>query len=217
MKIYIIRHGETNGNLRGVLQGWTDEPLNSKGRKLAQITGKCLASIGFDIAISSPLSRAYETCEIVLRENRNPVPTIQVDDRLKEINFGCWENLGITKKNYQIPNKNFNLFYTNPFLLENSYDGESVYDVCHRTEDIYLELVSKPQYRDRNILLTTHGFALRCLLRQVYEDKTDFWHGKIPDNCAVNIIDVVDGKGTLIGDDLIYYDKTLAVNPYTPI
>lgn len=98
MKIYIIRHGETNGNLRGVLQGWTDEPLNSKGRKLAQITGKCLASIGFDIAISSPLSRAYETCEIVLRENRNPVPTIEVDDRLKEINFGCWENLGITKK-----------------------------------------------------------------------------------------------------------------------
>ena len=55
------------------------------------------------------------------------------------------------------------------------------------------------------------------IFRQVYEDKTDFWHGKIPDNCAVNIIDVVDGKGTLIGDDLIYYDKTLAVNPYTPI
>lgn len=78
-------------------------------------------------------------------------------------------------------------------------------------------MISKPRYRDKNILLATHGFALRCLLRQVYEDKTDFWHGKIPDNCAVNIIDVVDGKGTLIGDDLIYYDKTLAVNPYTPI
>lgn len=82
MKIYIVRHGETNGNLRGVLQGWTDEPLKEKGRELAIITAQALSGIKFDIAISSPLSRAYETAEIILRENKRTVPPIQADERL---------------------------------------------------------------------------------------------------------------------------------------
>ena len=88
MKIYIVRHGETNGNLQGVLQGWTDEPLNEKGRELAIITARALSDIKFDVVISSPLSRAYETAEIILRENRKDTPPIQVDDRLKEMFFG---------------------------------------------------------------------------------------------------------------------------------
>ena len=217
MLIYIVRHGETNGNLRGVLQGWTDEPLNEKGRELAIITAKAMSDIKFDVAISSPLSRAFETCQIVLRENGNDVPEIRTDDRLKEIYFGDWENLGITKENFEIPVDNFNLFYSDPYKLPNTYAGESVYDVCDRTGAFYKDLISNPEYEGKNILLTTHGFALRCLLRQIYEDKTDFWHGKIPDNCAVNIIEVKNGVGRLVGDDLIYYDPQLAVNPYEPV
>lgn len=54
-----------------------------------------------------------------------------MDDCLKEINFGTWENLGISKSNFEIPDKNFILFYTDPFLLEKSYD------VCRRTEEFY--------------------------------------------------------------------------------
>ena len=60
-----MRHGETNGNLRGVIQGWTDEPLNDKGRKLAKITAQALRDIKFDVVISSPLQRAYETAQII--------------------------------------------------------------------------------------------------------------------------------------------------------
>lgn len=217
MRIYIVRHGETNGNLHGILQGWTDEPLNAKGRELAVITAKYMSDIRFDVAISSPLLRAYETCQIMLKENRNPVPEIQIENRLREINFGSWENRGITKDNFSIPSADFNLFYTDPFKLENTYSGESVYDVCIRTGEFYKELISNPEYKEKNILLTTHGFALRCFLQQVYDDKNDFWHGKIPDNCAVNIIEVNNGIGKLVGDDLIYYDPELAENPYRPV
>ncbi len=88
MKIYIVRHGETNGNLRGALQGWMDELLNEKGRELAIITARALSDIKFDVAISSPLSRAYETAEIILRKNKKDIPPIQTDDRLKEMFFG---------------------------------------------------------------------------------------------------------------------------------
>lgn len=215
MKIYIVRHGETNGNLRGVLQGWTDEPLNEKGRELAIITAQALSSIKFDVAISSPLSRAYETAEIILRENKRTVPQIQTDARLKEMNFGEWEGLGLTKENFEIPSEHFNDFYDNPFAFQNSESGESIQQVCARTGEFYQELIRK--YRDETILLTTHGFALRAMLQQVYENKKDFWHGKVPDNCAVNIIEVKDGKSVLVGDDVIYYDPSLCVNPYKPV
>lgn len=51
LKIYIVRHGETNGNLRGALQGWMDELLNEKGRELAIITARALSDIKFDVAM----------------------------------------------------------------------------------------------------------------------------------------------------------------------
>lgn len=124
MKIYVVRHGETNGNLRGVMQGWTDEPLNDKGRALAIITAKALSDIRFDVAISSTLSRAYETAQIILRGNNNNKPEIEIDERIKEMNFGSWEGLGITKENFEIPSKDFNLFYTDPFKFVNSETGE---------------------------------------------------------------------------------------------
>lgn len=215
MKIYIVRHGETNGNLRGVLQGWTDEPLNERGRELTIITAKALSDIKFDVAISSPLSRAYETAEIILRESKRSTPPIQTDDRLKEMFFGEWEGLGLTKENFEIPSEHFNDFYDNPFAFKNSESGESIQEVCARTGEFYQELVKK--FHNETILLTTHGFALRTMLQQVYENKEDFWHGKVPDNCAVNIIEVKDGKSVLLGDDVIYYDPSLCVNPYKPV
>ena len=58
MYIYIIRHGETDMNVRGVLQGVLDEPLNQAGRDLAAITAQAMGKIHFDECFSSPLVRA---------------------------------------------------------------------------------------------------------------------------------------------------------------
>ena len=71
MLLYVIRHGETNLNINHIVQGWVDEPLNEKGRELAHVTGRAMRGIHFDRCISSPLSRAVETAEIVLKESGN--------------------------------------------------------------------------------------------------------------------------------------------------
>ena len=60
MKLYIVRHGETDWNKERRIQGQADIPLNGFGRHLAEETGKGLSDIAFDICISSPLSRAVE-------------------------------------------------------------------------------------------------------------------------------------------------------------
>ena len=88
MKIYIIRHGETKLNAEGIIQGWLDEPLNDNGIKLAEITGRAMKGIRFDYCFSSPLIRAKQTAEIVLKESGNSTTPIYFDDRLKELHFG---------------------------------------------------------------------------------------------------------------------------------
>ncbi len=217
IKIYAVRHGETDGNKRGILQGWTDEPLNNKGRKLAVITAKALADIKLDKAYSSPLSRAYETAEIILRYNKHFKPQIEIEDRIKEIRFGEWEGLGISPENYSIPSDNFNAFYKDPFTFQNAPHGESCRQVCDRTASFFQELINNPDNDNKTILITTHGFAVRAMLQQVYHNKNDFWHGQVPPNCAVNIIEVENGRSKLIGEDVLFYDKELNVNPYHPI
>ena len=58
------------------------------------------------------------------------------------------------------------------------------------------------------ILISTHGCASRAFLNNVYEDKEDFWHGGVPANCAVSIVDVRDGKAVLTESDKIYYAES---------
>ena len=58
MRIYVIRHGETLLNCKGVLQGWLDVSLNEKGKEEARKTGEGLKGITFKKAFSSPLIRA---------------------------------------------------------------------------------------------------------------------------------------------------------------
>ena len=66
MRLYIVRHGETDWNKARKIQGQSDIPLNEFGRHLARETAKGLADVHFDLCFTSPLSRAKETAQIIL-------------------------------------------------------------------------------------------------------------------------------------------------------
>ncbi|MBR1931004.1 MAG: histidine phosphatase family protein [Lachnospiraceae bacterium] len=214
MLLYIMRHGETDYNVAGRLQGWLEEPLNEKGRELARVTGAGLRDVHFELCITSPLARAYETAKIVLRSSQNEAATLITDDRLKEISFGAWEGLCCTKANFELPCDHFEEFFTAPFDMEPFPGGENVKMVCERTAEFYRELIQKEEWADKTILISTHGCAMRALLNQVYEDKNNFWHTHVPFNCAVNIVEVKNGIATLLEEDKIYYDDALCIERY---
>ena len=86
--IYLTRHGETDGNLNGMVQGSIDVPLNSTGIEQAKAAKKELEGVAFDAAYSSDLVRAKTTAAIVL-EGRGI--NVIIDPRLRERNFGVWE------------------------------------------------------------------------------------------------------------------------------
>ncbi len=97
--LYLIRHGETDWNVEGRLQGQRDIPINAKGRVQAQRNGEALAGIlaaaGRDPSaldwVASPLSRARETMEILRAAMGLDPAGYRLDPRLVEISFGEWE------------------------------------------------------------------------------------------------------------------------------
>lgn len=95
--LYFVRHGETDWNAAGRLQGQTDVCLNGTGRSQAARNGRVVKGLigeaeGFDF-VASPLSRARETMEIVRTEMGLDRGGFRLDERLQEIHFGHWEGL----------------------------------------------------------------------------------------------------------------------------
>lgn len=212
MLIYIVRHGETRSNVEGLLQGWTNDPLNKNGIKLAEITGRGMRNVHFDACISSPLLRARQTAEIILRESGNGLVSISFDDRIKEINMGNWEGKKFRPGEREVDENEIKMFFTDPFHFRGCPGGETIQQVCVRTQAFLKSLASNDD--GRTYLLTTHGFALRAMLNFLYDDPSDYWHGHVPYNCAVNIIEVKDNTIKLIADDKVYYDISDAVDLY---
>ena len=92
LQIYMMRHGKPQfPDERSYVYGWTDYPLSPLGREQAKHIGAALSSIRFDRVISSDLSRAAETADMVAAYQRPPIREIERDPELREINMGEWE------------------------------------------------------------------------------------------------------------------------------
>lgn len=201
MKIYIIRHGETALNAGGVMQGRIDEPLNENGRKLAALTGLGMKEIRFDVCISSPLSRAVETAEIVLRESGNALP-ICIDDRLLEMDFGDID----AKKITEMGDVSLS-FFLEPFQFPGFPNGETIRDLCQRTQPFLKELIAKND--GKTYLISTHGCAMRAMVNDLMEDPEDFWLGHAPYNCSLTIVEAENGVARITDIDRVFYDPDL--------
>lgn len=88
--LLLVRHGETDWNAEGRLQGHTDRPLNEVGRRQAATLAEQLAGDGIGAIYASDLARARETAEIVATRLGLPVA---LDPDLREKNWGSWEGL----------------------------------------------------------------------------------------------------------------------------
>lgn len=94
-ELLLVRHGETDWNADGRLQGHTDRPLSDYGREQARKLAEELTGEEFDAIYSSDLARARETAEIVAKQLRLPVV---LDPDLREKDWGNWEGLTSTER-----------------------------------------------------------------------------------------------------------------------
>jgi len=203
MRIYVMRHGQTDWNVAKRLQGRSDTELNENGRELARKTGEALLAVPFTAAFTSPLKRAKETAALAL--GGRDIPIVE-DERLIEISFGAYEGLCSARENYEIPDGDFSNFFTAPDQYRVPEGGESFDELHKRTADFLRDITTRPELEEETVLIATHGAAGRALLNalRTFELK-DFWNGGVSKNCSVAILESHHGEVQLLEENRIFY------------
>jgi probable phosphoglycerate mutase len=158
-ELYIIRHGETNNNRLGIVQGsGIDSELNQTGHKQSKEFYRHYNHIPFDFAYVSNLIRTEQTLEPFLSRGLNY--SKEVD--LREISWGVYEGQSYSadlKSDYQLMIQNWAKGNTS-FALEG---GESLDLLIARCQKFLQYILSKHK-EDQRILICTHGRTIRCLI-----------------------------------------------------
>lgn len=166
MKIYIVRHGETEENIKKTYYGDIDCHLTPNGIKQAELVGEKLRYINFDKVFCSEKKRAKETLErIYAGEN------FIIDSRLNERNFGIFE--GKSYEQLQIGLKSEYDAWTKEWKNYCPENGESFVQVYHRVQN-FMENLKKESVE--NILICTHGGIIRTIYTYILEGNLDnYW------------------------------------------
>ena len=200
MILYMMRHGQTDWNIRHLFQGRTDIPLNESGRYVAELTRDGLRDVKFDAAFCSPLSRAKETAEIIL-EGRNV--DLVVDERIIEMGFGEYEATNIQQQDEVLK-----VFFEHPEQYQDQKGVEPFEEVIARADDFLNDLIANPKYENSTILVATHGATLRGLICAFKKNEVaKFWEGGVHKNCGITIVEVKDGKRKVLKEAIVVYDE----------
>lgn len=161
MKIYLIRHAQTNLNGQKRYIGHTDENLSELGEKQAKAVSTVFAGKHIDIIYSSPLIRAKETAFQIAKEINNP--PIMFLEGLKEIGFGAWEKLSYQEAYQRNPEINDWLKDPSSVQIPN---GETWTNFKNRVESAFGEIANTGNKKD-NICVISHSGPLRLILGNI--------------------------------------------------
>lgn len=173
LRILVVRHGETNENVAGIIQGQLDTDLNSFGRLQAATTARHLSTVRLDRIITSPLRRAHDTAQAILEQQPTSLQLrLEEDDRLKERAFGVLEG-----KRYAAPayrsEEDTSSFEQKHHLLErlagfwNDLVAFPVSPQCEGSPSLENTIAKQDGEEEKVILLVSHGATISALMDEL--------------------------------------------------
>lgn len=167
MLLYVVRHGETEWNIKHLVQGISDIPLTQKGENEASKLKDLVASLNIDVLISSPLERARKTA-MIITDNKLPINT---DDRIKERDWGMNEGMPIESVD--------TIDCWDVILNTNVANIERLKDFMLRVSEFIEDI--KIRYKDKKVLVVTHSAVIRVI---------HYLLGKIPEDGDLSKINI---------------------------
>lgn len=176
MKITLVRHGQTDDNINGIMQGRRNVLMNDTGRRQCKMLRMKLEKEHFDYCYMSPLTRAVETAMILIGDKVEMIP----DKRIIERDMG--ELDGKSREMYNAYK------YWNYDYVDKEFGVESAKGILERCDDFLNYL--KEKYNEESILIVTHEATYRALRHLLRGDKLkgNLLDGKI-DNCACEVFE----------------------------
>jgi 2,3-bisphosphoglycerate-dependent phosphoglycerate mutase len=162
--LVLVRHGQSEWNLKNLFTGWRDVGLTETGVKEAHVAGRRLKALGlrFDVAFTSALVRAQHTLDLVLDEMGQKNIAVLKDQALNERDYG--DLVGLNKDDARAK-----WGADQVHLWRRSYDvappgGESLKDTAARVLPYYIEEILPRVLRGDNVIVAAHGNSLRALV-----------------------------------------------------
>ena len=174
MKIYLIRHGQSEANLNNLTQGQLDSPLTEKGIEQAKAIANRLKNENFDLAYSSDLQRASKTAEEILKFHQN-IKLNKIKE-LREMSKGKYE--GRERKYFYEELEKQGLLYCH-FRPEG---GENYLDCLPKIAEFYNNLP------DKNILIVAHGGSIICSILNLLNIPIEKYRQYQTNNTSLTII-----------------------------
>ena len=174
--LYMVRHGETDANASGILQGHSDHPLNARGLLQAELAAERLKDESFDVILSSDLSRALVTAQkIAAGRTVTPMP------ELREWNLGTWQGYSLQQVRELFPEEYAPFAAGDPDAAPKN--GESTNRILARVRSV-LQLITQ-KYSGRKILCVTHGGVIKQALKVVL-DLEKFNRSPVCENTSIS-------------------------------
>lgn len=201
-KIYLLRHGESQWNLSGKIQGQKDIPLTNKGISQAKLAGDKLSSVKIDKVYSSDLSRAYDTAKIIGDKIKKEPITVK---DFREISFGTWE--GLSNKDIATHKEQIYLWRNEPENLQIP-GGENLGQVQSRAIKALNQILQDKA--NNNILLVSHGVTLKTLVLGLLNMDLKHFKNLTINNVGLSIIEFRDYNKVLkLFNDTSHLKETL--------
>jgi 2,3-bisphosphoglycerate-dependent phosphoglycerate mutase len=162
--LVLVRHGQSEWNLKNLFTGWRDVGLTEKGHAEAKAAGERLKALGlkFDIAYTSALSRAQKTCDIILDElGQAGLATIR-DQALNERDYG--DLSGLNKDDARARWGEEQVHVWRRSYATQPPGGESLRDTGARVWPYYMHEMQPHVLRAETVLVAAHGNSLRALI-----------------------------------------------------
>ena len=162
--LVLVRHGQSEWNLKNLFTGWRDPDLTEQGIEEAITAGKLLAELdlNFNVAFTSALGRAQRTCDIILDGIGQPTLETIRDEALNERDYGDLSGLNKDDARKKWGEEQVHIW-------RRSYDvpppgGESLKDTGARVWPYYMREILPMVMREQNVLVAAHGNSLRALV-----------------------------------------------------
>lgn len=211
MKLYLIRHGQTDWNVAGKIQGSTDIPLNEAGRMQAKCLAKGMEKRPVTKVFTSRLKRAFETGQAIGESQK--VPVVQIPG-LEEVAYGKWEGLTMDEIAQQYPRELEQWYYSPVEVAPPGGETQTqVYDRCGKAIEAIMEQA------EGDVAIVSHGatvvFLLEYLLRDSGRGEED---DIIVGNASISTIEYDSGTGrfslTELNDQEHLGEEWLFVNKF---
>lgn len=179
----LIRHGETEWNASGRLQGGSDVPLSDRGIAQANMVADELRNTSWDVIISSPLQRAFQTAAIIVKALGLDENVIVTNPEFRERSYGLAEGLTIAERDNRFPDGFWPESESNDEL--NTRVAAALYDLLETSGG-------------KKILVIAHGGWIRAALRIASGFDPSVMSHQIPNTSRTNLCH--DGENWLVGD-----------------